>query len=432
MKVLVVGRGGREHALVRALHRSPSVKEVFAAPGSDGMVGEATCLDGSLSSPEPLLEFSRQHRIDLVVIGPEVPLAQGLADFLRSEGIDVFGPSKAAARLEASKIFSKQFMERAKVPTSAYQVVETVEQTLLAAKKFSPPYILKADGLAAGKGVFICSTLEELEKSAQDLFIKKILGDAGHRALVEEFLPGWELSFLILTNGKEYVPLPLSQDHKRLGQGDTGPNTGGMGVVAPLRISPELYQQIETKILQPSVAQLNKEELLYRGVLYVGVMVTEQGPMVLEYNVRFGDPEAQVILPMLDGDWGLVMKHLAEGELDPLKWKDIYTACIVLAAEGYPDQPKLGVEIEGDLTARAESSYFLHAGVGKKIEKGSPLGKWVTQGGRVLNSVAWGSSLKGALDMAYRQAEQAQWPGRQMRRDIGQKILIQENGGEKK
>lgn len=418
MKVLVIGQGGREHALVKALRQSPSVSEVHAIPGSDGMSGEAICHDLQLTDSSGLAKFCRQHAIDLTVIGPEVPLADGLSDQLREHGLLVFGPSQAAAQLEASKIFSKQFMERAQVPTAPYKVVDSVAKTMEAAPQFEPPYVLKADGLAAGKGVFICKSLAELEGAARSLFEDKLLGDAGNSALLEQFQPGWELSYLILTNGESYQPLPLSQDHKRLGEGDQGPNTGGMGVVGPLTIPQELDEQIHSQILEPSVRRLAEESLLYRGILYVGVMVTDQGPSVLEYNVRFGDPEAQVVLPLLAGDWGQVMTAVGGGELPRLEWKPFHSACVVLAAEGYPENPVKGVAIDGDLSAESSSSYFLHAGT----KKGSD-GQWQTGGGRVLNAIGIGSNLKEALAAAYSQAEKAQWSGRQMRTDIGHRVV---------
>ena len=418
MKVLVIGQGGREHALVRALKLSPSVVEVHAIPGSAGMAGDAICHEISPSDPPAVAKFCHQHEVGLVVIGPEVPLAEGLSDQLREKGLHVFAPSQAAAQLEASKVFSKQFMERAGVPTARYFVVKTLAETMERSKEFSPPFVLKADGLAAGKGVFICKTEDELRRAAHSLFEEKSLGESGNQALLEEFQPGWELSYLILTNGQSYQPLPLSQDHKRLGDGDFGPNTGGMGVVGPLEVSPELRKKIHEEILAPSVRQLAAESLLYRGILYVGVMVTENGPSVLEYNVRFGDPEAQVVLPLLNGDWGQVMKAVSLGELPELEWRPLHCACVVLAAEGYPDQPKKGVVIDGDLSAQTANSYFLHAGTKRNAE-----GEWVTGGGRVLNAIGIGSSLKEALGTAYNQAERAQWPGRQMRSDIGHKVL---------
>lgn len=416
MRFLVLGQGGREHAIVRALKYSPSVSEVHACPGSDGISQEAICHKIDLSDAKAFEAFVKRHQFDCVVIGPENYLVQGLSDLIRSWGVDVVGPSQIAAQLEGSKIFSKEFMIRANVPTSAYEIVDNVAATLRAAQKFTPPYVLKADGLAAGKGVFVCATLPELKTAAEDLFEKKILGVAGRSALLEQFQEGYELSYLILTNGVTHEALPVAQDHKRLSDGDEGPNTGGMGVVGPMMIDAGLRERIEKEIVIPSVRNLQGAGLLYRGVLYVGIMVTPKGPTVIEYNCRFGDPEAQIILPLLDGDWGYTFSRLAKGEMDKLAWKNLQMACVVLAAPGYPENPEKNVVIEGDLGQQTSSSYFLHAGTAK-----SENGQWVTSGGRVLNAIGMGSSRADALKAAYAQAKHATWKGIRMRTDIGAK-----------
>ena len=413
MKVLVIGSGGREHALVRALRNSSSVKEVHAWPGNDGMSREAFCYT-KVSGIEDLMETIRQQGIQLVVVGPEAFLVEGVADKIRARGVDVFGPSQAGAQLEASKVNSKEFMRQSGVPTAYSEVVASVSDVKKVLSNFTPPYVLKADGLAAGKGVTICRTKEDLLKSSQRYFEDKIFGEAGTKALLEQFQEGWELSCLILTNGEDYIPLPLSQDHKRLGEGDTGPNTGGMGVVGPLEVGEELKIRLHEEILKPSVRGLKNENLDYRGLLYVGIMVTPQGLKVIEYNVRFGDPEAQVILPLLNGDWGEVFQSVARGELPKIQWKPLYAACIVMAAENYPESPVRGTEITGDIFWESPSSYFLHAGAKKNKS-----GEWVTNGGRVFNSVAIGSNVKEALKNSYKQADQVTWVGMQMRRDIG-------------
>jgi phosphoribosylamine---glycine ligase len=418
IRILVIGQGGREHALVKALKSSGSVSEVHCCPGNSGIALEALCHPVDKLDADRVLELCRRLSFDLVVIGPEAPLAAGLADDLRAAGIVVFGPSQAAASLEASKVFAKEFMTRANVPTAPYIEVSTVEETLKAADRFTPPFVLKADGLAAGKGVFICETREELGQAARSLFDQKILGSAGERAVLEQFQEGWELSYLILTNGADYQPLVLAQDHKRLKDGDQGPNTGGMGTVAPLGIEPELHAQIHARILKPSVETLKAMGLLYRGVLFVGIMVTPKGPSVLEYNVRFGDPEAQTILPLLDGDWGQVMMAVAKGDLPKLNWRPLHLACVVLAAAGYPDQPQKGVPIGGEIGFQTASSYFLHAGTKVRND-----GVWTTDGGRVLNAVGVGSSLPEAVKNAYNQAAKVTWPGQLVRRDIGARQL---------
>lgn len=415
MRFLVLGQGGREHALIRALKFSPSVTEVHACPGSDGISQEAICHKVDLGDAKAVETFVKKYQFDCVVVGPENYLVAGIADQLRALGVEVVGPSQIAAQLEGSKIFSKEFMVRAGVPTAPFEIVDNVADTLRAAQKFTPPYVLKADGLAAGKGVFLCATLPELKAAAEALFEQKTLGVAGLRALLEQYQDGYELSYLVLTNGSEFEALPLAQDHKRLGDGDTGPNTGGMGVVGPMMIDAALREQIDSLIVRPSVRNLSGSGLLYRGVLYIGVMVTPKGPTVLEYNVRFGDPEAQVIMPLLDGDWGYVFSRLAHGEMSPMKWKNLQMACVVLAAQGYPDAPVQDAVIEGDLGYQGASSYFLHAGTAKKD------GHWVTNGGRVLNAIGMGSSRAEALREAYSQAKHAQWRGQLMRSDIGAK-----------
>lgn len=418
MRFLVLGQGGREHAIVRALKFSPSVTEIHACPGSEGISQDAICHSLDLTDAKAVENFVKRHAFDCVIVGPEKFLVQGVSDTFRALGVPVVGPSQAASQLEGSKIFAKEFMTAAQVPTAAYVVVETVAETLKAATHFSPPYVLKADGLADGKGVFICPTLAELKTAAESLFEQKILGQAGRRAILEQALFGYELSYLILTNGESFEKLPLAQDHKRLEEGDKGPNTGGMGVVGPISIDHDLQAKIDKEIVEPCVRHIHGTGLLYRGVLYIGIMVTPEGPKVLEFNCRFGDPEAQVILPQLDGDWGYVFSRLAKGEMTALKWKSMSVACVVLASPGYPQQPRKGVVIEGDLGSHTASSYFLMAGVGK-----SPEGQWITNGGRILNSVGLGQNIKQALEAAYAQAGKVKWTGLQMRRDIGARQL---------
>ncbi len=417
MKVLVIGQGGREHALVHALSQCSSVTDIHAIPGSSGMSREALCHDMDWRKSNELIEFCLRTEIDFVMIGPEDPLVEGLSDRLRERGILVVGPSAEAAQLEGSKIFAKKFMQEAKVPTAACEIVSSWADVQNVVSKFTPPYVLKADGLAAGKGVFICKTLAELEAAAKDLFENKILGDAGNQALLEQFMPGWELSYLILTNGKSWQTLPLAQDHKRLQDGDQGPNTGGMGTVAPLKIDDSLREQIEKQIVAPSVAHLQEKNYLYRGILFIGVMVTEQGPQVLEFNCRFGDPETQVILPLVDGDLGVLLKELAQGKLQPIKQKKLFASCVVMAAPGYPMNPEKNLAIEGDLSKATEMSYFLHAGTKKDSD-----GRWLTKGGRVLNAVGLGSSIQESLANAYEQSNQVRWMGLQKRNDIGSKV----------
>ena len=414
MKVMVIGKGGREHALVRALSLSPSVEAVWALPGNPGME-KATCVKASPSDHEAVLKECQSLSIDLVIIGPEDPLADGLADSLRENGMLVFGPDKRAAQLEASKIEAKLFMDRYNVPTASFKKVTSVDEVKSVVSQFTPPYVLKADGLAAGKGVFICKTEEELFRSAEDIFVKKTLGSSGDEAILEQFQPGYELSYFILTNGESYVSLPMAQDHKKLGENDEGPNTGGMGTVAPMKIDSELHQEIIKQVVEPTVMGLKEEDFSYRGVVFIGLMMTEKGPQVLEYNIRFGDPETQVLLPLLDGDWGEAFKAISQGSIPKLQWKDQAAACVVMAAENYPATPVKGAAIQGDPLAQTESSYFLHAGTDKKEDQ------WVTAGGRVMNAIGLGSDLKEALNNSYQQLEKANWSGMQFRKDIGKK-----------
>ncbi len=429
MNVLVVGQGGREHALARALRLSPSVKQVHALPGSDGMRADAI-VHGDLDWRDTLAvdRLLRQHKIELTVVGPEVPLAHGLSDALRDKGHLVFGPSRDAAQLESSKVFSKRFLQEAGVATARAVEVASVNDVERAMAKFDAPFVLKADGLAAGKGVFICRDQAELRSAAQSIFVERTLGEAGSSALLEEFQPGYEISCLLLTNGEQWEPLVLAADHKRLNDGEEGPNTGGMGTVAPFTIEPQLRERIEKEVFTPVLSHMKAKGLLYRGVLYVGLMVTEQGPNVLEFNVRFGDPEAQVILPLLDGDWGQVLREVATGNVPRLRWKNQAAACIVMAAEGYPDNPVKDTWIETSRpnilngteekeALKAEMKYFLHAGTRREKTV------WVTSGGRVLNSIGLGRTVAEAVERAYAQAGCVGWLGMQMRRDIGQRVL---------
>jgi phosphoribosylamine--glycine ligase len=424
MKALVIGQGGREHAIVRALRLSPSVTEVHALPWSDGIAKEAHCHDIDWKSFDAVEALIQNEKITLVVIGPEAPIEAGLPDRLRAKGISVFAPSTDAGRLESSKIYSKRFMQEAGVPTARAEVVLSVASLKAAAAKFQPPYVLKADGLAAGKGVFICKTESELLDAGRSIFEDGSLGDAGREALLEEFNLGYEVSYLVLTDGENFEPFVLAQDHKRIGDGDTGPNTGGMGVVAPVSISQSLREEIDRTIVAPTIAHIRKSKLVYRGVLYIGLMITPDGPSVLEFNTRFGDPEAQVVIPLLDGDWGQVFQSVAQGKLPKLHWKKSAACCVVMAAENYPDTPVKGAAITGvspnaaaDDGASAKK-YVLHAGT--KLDQS---GRWTTNGGRVLNVMGLGETLREAVDNAYAKASEIEWPGMQMRKDIGARLL---------
>lgn len=418
MKVLILGQGGREHAIIHALSKSPSVTQIHAIPGNDGMTRHCICHpDLSWQDFEKLISFCLRTEIDVVIIGPEDPLVDGLADRLRERGVLVVGPSAQGARLEGSKIFCKHFIQEAGIPTARFKVVQTAHSTLEAAKSFTPPYVLKADGLCAGKGVMICHTLEQLKSAAEDFFDRKTLGVAASSALLEQFTPGWELSYLVLTNGHVFEALPIAQDHKRLSDNDEGPNTGGMGTIAPVPIDESLQTQIEETIIKPCLKNLERHGIVFRGVLFFGLMISPQGPSLLEINCRFGDPETQVLLPLVENDWGHVFLELAKGHLVPLKLRKLAATCVVLASPGYPSNPRKDLLIHGPVLDDNGSSYFLSAAV----KKGDSTA-WLTNGGRVLCAVGIGSNLKESQKNAYAQATKVEWDGLIKRTDIGKRI----------
>ena len=412
MKTLIIGSGGREHALFQAI--SEKGEETYFLPERKSIPQAGGAPAHLLKDRPALSDWLKKEQVRLVIIGPEQPLVEGLGDFLRKQGFLVFGPSADAAKLEGSKLFAKEFLKAQNIPTAPFQTVNSLSETLKASENFSPPYILKADGLAGGKGVFVCQTKNELEEKAQHLFEDKIFGPAGETALLEEFQKGVEVSVFILTNGKDYQILPMAQDYKRLGEKNTGPNTGGMGATAPLSLPEKLLAEIEDSIIRPTVQGLKNNHYKYFGVLYIGLMMTQKGPRVLEYNVRFGDPEAQVLLPLLEGSWREVFYQVSQGKLLSLKWKNIHSACVVLAAGGYPENPQKGKPIKGFIYHKTPQSYFLHGGVDQNDK-----GQWIVNGGRVLNSVALGDTPEQALKRAYEQMAKISWEGLHYRKDIG-------------
>ena len=391
MNILVVGKGGREHAIVRAVQKFSSC---YCFPGREGF-GVDSLKTSHVDKAEDLVFEMKKKKINLVVIGPEAELSWGWSDVFRSHHFSVFGPSRQAAQLESSKIFAKNFMKKAGIPTARYFVVQSVKEVLKQAQKFSPPYVLKADGLAGGKGVFICPHEASLKEQAQKIFEKKIFGSAGEKALLEEFQEGKELSVFILTNGKDYRILPLAQDYKKHLDGGKGPNTGGMGAVAPLRIDSSVWKEIEENVLKPTVKQIEKDRLFYRGVLYAGLIRTAQGIKVLEYNVRFGDPECQVLFPLLDMNPAKLLYDVSQGKLPVLKFNHLFSCCVVLSEKGYPENPQKGGLIAPFLGEERNAAYFLHAGT-KKSKEG-----FIVDGGRVLNAVGIGADEKQARGRAY-------------------------------
>lgn len=417
MKILVIGSGGREHALLRKLKSSKSNPSLYVYPGNPGHEDCAQILQIQKPSSSEIAKWAQQNEITFVIIGPEKELVEGYADAFRDLGIPCVGPGRDAAQLEGSKIFAKNFMIEFSIPTARAEVVNSVQSCLANLKKFSAPFILKADGLAAGKGVFICKTENELETASRELFELKKLGAAGDQALIENNLPGFELSVIALTNGEDFQILPIAQDHKRLLDSDRGPNTGGMGTIAPIQLDPKLETKIIERILKPTVLGLKKRKFNYRGFIFVGVMVVSGEPYVLEYNVRLGDPETQVILPLIKNDFAQLMLDLANGSIQKLEKTNQFTACIVNAAGGYPDHPQKGEVIHYDAPETlnsASNQYVLFCGVAKNSKN-----ELVTNGGRVLNAIGIGLTKEEALKRAYQLNQKIRFEGRQFRSDIG-------------
>ena len=428
MNILLIGSGGREHALAWKMAQSPLVDVVHCAPGNPGMDAVGPCFDVAVDDIDGLIKLALQIEPDLIVIGPEAPLALGLSDILRARGFDVFGPSKAAAQLEASKAFSKGRMTKYGVPTAAYGEFTEAAPAKAFLRTMSAPYVLKADGLAAGKGVVIAETLEEAEAEIDEMLSGKF-GDASATLVIEEFMHGEEASVFVITDGEGAIYLPAAQDHKRVGDGDTGPNTGGMGAYAPAPVvSEEIMARVKREIAAPMLKGMAKDGMPYQGVLYIGVMVTPEGPKVVEFNARFGDPECQVLMKGLTGDIVPAILVAATGGLKGseaafeslLELENFQpTATVVLAANGYPGSYEKGTVIEGVKTAEAlDGVTVFHAGT--DIAEGGAL---VAKGGRVLNVTASGATLREAVDRAYAGVDAIDWPGGFCRRDIGWRAL---------
>ena len=415
MKVLVIGSGGREHAIAYALHKSPKVTEIHAIPGNPGIAEIGTCHSGSVEDLDGILKFVEDHDIDFTVIGPEVPLCMGLADLLEAHGHRVFGPTKQAATLEGSKAFSKDFMARHNIPTAAYQEVNSYDEAIQALARFSYPVVVKADGLAAGKGVVICEDEKMAKDTLKEMMIDGSLDGAGSKVVLEEFLTGFECSLLCFTDGKTIVPMVSAKDHKQVYDGNKGPNTGGMGTVSPNPFMPTgMDEVLKTDILDPFMAGLKADHMEYRGVVFIGLMIENNKAKVLEFNVRFGDPETQSILLRLDSDLFDIMYAVSTGTLDQVnvKWKEDHVACLVLASGGYPGSYEKGKVITG-LKDVDDDIIVFHAGTALKD------GQVVTNGGRVLNICALGDSLEETRDKVYKAAEVIDFEGKYFRKDIG-------------
>ena len=419
MKVCVIGSGGREHALAWRLSISPSVTKVYAIPGSAAMSDCAELVGIDWQQSDHLINFLKDNQVDLVVVGPEAPLVAGLADELNKAGIPVFGPSKAAAQLEGSKVFAKDLMKKYNIPTAVYGVFHNVEEAKAFIATTGAPIVVKADGLAAGKGVVVAMTIDEANAAVEDMLSGNRFGEAGSTVVIEEFMEGEEASLLAFVDGKTVVPMIASQDHKRIFDGDKGPNTGGMGTYAPAPVLTDALRDEAMKtILEPMVEAMQKEGMPYVGCLYAGLMITPQGPKVVEFNARFGDPETQVVLPLLDSDLGQVMMACATGTLtaDMVKWKDSSAACVILASKGYPETSSKGDVIHGDIKQH-DTTIVFHSGTKLVGEE------YVTNGGRVLGVVGLGKDLRTALDRAYGRIEHINFEGMQYRTDIGAKAF---------
>ena len=424
MKILVIGGGGREHALVWKLAQSARVEKIWCAPGNAGIDALAEPVAIDVADVAAIVAFARAHTVDLVVPGPELPLTLGVIDALRAAGLRGFGPTQAAAQLEGSKTFTKELMRRAKVPSGFFSSFTDADEAVRYVHEVGAPIVVKADGLAAGKGVLICQTVAAAEQAIDELMRWRSFGAAGDRIVIEEFLAGEEISFMALSDGETVLPLASSQDHKRAFDGDSGPNTGGMGAYSPApALTPALHDQVMREIMIPVVRALAERRILYTGVLYAGLMLTADGPKVLEFNCRFGDPECQPLLMRLRGDLAELMDAAVDGRLAEtrLEWDARAAVCVVLAAGGYPGTYERGRPIRGLEALRDwRDGMVFHAGTARRD------GEVVTDGGRVLGVTALGADVTAAVAEAYKAVDQISWDGMQYRRDIGRRAVERE------
>lgn len=417
MKIMVVGGGGREHAVIKKLKENKSVEEIFALPGNGGIAADATCVPIGATDIDGIVNFARENKIDYAVVTPDDPLVLGAVDALNKIGVPCFGPEAKAAIIEGSKIFSKNLMKKYNIPTARYEVFETLEAAGEYLKTTTFPTVIKADGLALGKGVIIAENLDEALEAVNSMMNDKVFGASGSKIVVEEFLTGPEVSVLSFTDGETVVPMISSMDHKRAGENDTGLNTGGMGTIAPNPYyTKEIADECMEKIFLPTIKAMKAEGRTFKGCLYFGLMLTPNGPKVIEYNCRFGDPETQVVLPLLESDLLTVMQAVTDGKLSEteVNFSEKSCACVVMASGGYPKSYKKGYEITIDESV-ADNVYIAGA---KLLD-----GKLVTDGGRVLNSVCVADTLEAALDKAYANTDKIKFENSYLRRDIGQRAL---------
>ncbi len=418
MNIIVIGSGGREHAIIKKLRESKEIDKIYALPGNGGMT-EAECVSIGAKDIPAVVDFAKNHDIGFAVVAPDDPLVLGMVDKLEKVGIPCFGPEKKAAIIEGSKVFSKNLMKKYGIPTAAYETFGTAEEAREYIKTAPMPIVIKADGLALGKGVLICKTRDEAFEALHEIMEDKMFGESGSHVVIEEFLEGPEVSVLSFTDGKTVVPMVSSMDHKRAGNNDTGLNTGGMGTVAPNPYyTPEVADRCMKEIFLPTVDAMNKEGRTFKGCLYFGLMITKDGPKVIEYNCRFGDPETQVVLPLLDSDLFTIMKAVHDGKLaeTEIKWKNEYACCVIKASCGYPQKYETGFEITVPEKLKHNAEVFI---AGAKIKDG----RLVTSGGRVLGVTATAATLKDAVKNAYEAAEDVKFENEYMRDDIGARAL---------
>lgn len=422
MRVLVIGRGGREHAICWALQKSPKLSKLYCAPGNGGIAAVAECVEIAESQFDELAQFALKQEIDLVVVGPDDPLAAGIVDHLESKGLNVFGPRKNAAEIEGSKVFMKQLLKKYAIPTAAYESFDNHADALAYVRQQGAPIVIKADGLAAGKGVVVAQTLEEAEKALADIMLDRVFGASGSRVVVEEFMSGQEMSLLAFVDGEVVRPMVPAQDHKPVFDNDRGPNTGGMGTYSPLPHIPQsIVDEAIEKIVKPTAEAMVKEGRPFRGVLFAGLMLTPQGPKTVEFNARFGDPETQVVLTRLKSDLLDIFVAAVEGKLDqvPIEWSDEAAVCVILASPGYPASYPKGLPISGLNPAATADAIVFHAGTAATVD-----GSIVTAGGRVLGVVGLGNSIADAREKAYAEVNNIHFEGKHYRTDIAKKALV--------
>ncbi|MGZ3590088.1 MAG: phosphoribosylamine--glycine ligase [Thermodesulfobacteriota bacterium] len=421
MKVLVVGGGGREHALVWKISQSPRVTQVYCVPGNAGISEQATIVPIKANDLDGLLEFALKEKIDLTVVGPEDPLTRGIVDLFESKGLFIFGASRKAAEIEGSKAFAKEMMRKYYIPTAFYEIFGKRDDAVTYIRKVGAPVVVKADGLAAGKGVIICKTVEKAIQSVDEIMVRRVFGEAGNRVVVEEYLVGEEASYIAFTDGKAILPLASSQDHKAIFDGDQGPNTGGMGAYSPAPVvTDEVHERIIEKVLRPIIYGMGEEGRPYKGVLYAGLMIHEGHPKVLEFNARFGDPETQPVLMRMKGDIVPILEACMKGTLSQhrIEWDNRSSVCVVMASKGYPGDYDKGKVITGlQEVSRMEGVFVFHAGTAVKD------GQTITNGGRVLGVTGLGEDIPRAIEKTYEAVKKISWDGVYYRTDIGQKAL---------